>query len=208
MTMQWRDGTHFVDALHLRRGYDILGKGAYSTVLAKRDSNRVIKVNRVLDDWLDYVVWAARNGYAGNAAPKIYSYRRIKGSRHDFYVAVVERFESTASEMYDAKPRLVNLSYKVGGYIKGYVSEVELSTLECPSEMVRFARDFSEAFHDAGFDIHSGNWMVRDDGTLVLTDPIAHRGASSPRAPDNMRSRQLAALFAMANGPVAEIIME
>lgn len=156
--MQWIDGTHFVDAL-LRRGYDILGKGAYSTVLARRDCNRVIKVNRVLDDWLDYVVWAARNGYAGKSAPKIYSYRRLKGSSHDFYVAVVERFESTASELYDAKPRLVNLSYKLGGYIKGYVSEVELSTLECPPEMVRFARDFGEAFHGAGFDIHSGNWI-------------------------------------------------
>src|SRR5258705_4232165 len=66
---------NFIERLE-KRGYKVLGRGAYSTVLGKEGSNRVIKVSRSLDDWIDYIQWGAANGYAGNFVPRVYSWKR------------------------------------------------------------------------------------------------------------------------------------
>src|SRR5882672_10391646 len=59
-----------------KKGFKRLGAGAYSTVLGKDGSDKVIKVSRSLDNWIDYIQWSAANGYAGNFAPRVYSWKR------------------------------------------------------------------------------------------------------------------------------------
>ena len=43
-----------------KRGYKNLGSGAFSTVLGKEGSDRVLKVTRSNDNWIDYIQWAAK----------------------------------------------------------------------------------------------------------------------------------------------------
>ncbi len=95
---------NFIDKLE-KRGYKVLGRGAYSTILGKEGSSRVIKVSRSLDDWIDYVQWGAANGYAGNFVPRVYSWKRHERSMksehaewcgtNDWSVAIVERMADT-----------------------------------------------------------------------------------------------------------------
>src|SRR5882672_8899390 len=102
-----------------KRGYTVLGRGAYSTVLGKKDSDRVIKVSRSLDDWIDYVQWGAKNGYAGNFVPRVYSWKRYsRYGEHpkdeyerttDWSVAVVERMKATCHDEKHDMSLLLNL---------------------------------------------------------------------------------------------------
>src|SRR5258705_9757333 len=106
-----------------KRGYKVLGRGAYSTVLGKEGSERVIKVSRSLDDWIDYVQCGAANGYAGNFVPRVYSWKRHSRSgpepvqhdymrnTHDWSVAVVERMADTCSDQKHDMSLLYNLYY-------------------------------------------------------------------------------------------------
>src|SRR6266481_1209137 len=101
------------------RGYKILGRGAYSTVLGKEGSDKVIKVSRSLDNWIDYIQWSAANGYAGNFAPRVYSWKRHPGSKplrdwesnNDWSVAVVERMAGCVTEPEQDMSLLMNLYY-------------------------------------------------------------------------------------------------
>jgi hypothetical protein len=38
--------------------------------------------------------------------------------------------------------------------------------------MTKFAQDFGEDMKDRSWDLHGGNYMIRDDDTIVLTDPV------------------------------------
>jgi len=104
-----------------KRGYKVLGRGAYSTVLGKEGSSRVIKVSRSLDDWIDYIQWGAANGYAGNFVPRVYSWKRHERTEknehaewcrtNDWSVAVVERMADTCSNHKHDMSLLYNLYY-------------------------------------------------------------------------------------------------
>src|SRR5688572_8016831 len=88
-------GAHAYGARLLKRGYERLGAGCFSTVYAKPGSDRVLKVTSVPDNWIDYIMWASENGWAGKYAPRVYSYKRypVPTDREFFSVAVVERME-------------------------------------------------------------------------------------------------------------------
>jgi hypothetical protein len=164
--MKWTPNT-FIKAL-LKRGFVRLGDGFYSTVLNKPGSNRVVKVCGSLDGWSDYAVWAAEEGYAGNLAPKVYSLHVLPYSYGYFYVAVMERLAVKVHDLlapHDA--------------ITAYQSIIENSVRfsdNAPEPWGEFVRKFSQRFPGIGngitHDLHDGNFMLRIDGSLVLTDPI------------------------------------
>jgi hypothetical protein len=76
------------------RGYQLLGKGLYSNVFAAPKSDKVIKVAD-MDEWPRYILWATKNGYAGNFAPKVYSLKFHDG----YYVATMERLVATIQDI-------------------------------------------------------------------------------------------------------------
>lgn len=194
---KWRDGHQFIHKL-TDRGFRQIGAGAYSTVLAKPGSDKVIKVCRQLDCWLDYVVWSARQGHAGKWAPRVYSFRRFNaGLDSEFYVAVVERMEATVSAVQKQRQN-THMAWKhLRAFIEKKSDRDGLEAEKLAPGALRFGIDFRVEFGSAGNDLHSGNFMVRPDGTLVCTDPLtSETGNSSSHAPSRMRHRDLEALCA------------
>jgi len=155
-----------------KRGYEVLGRGAYSTVLGKKDSKRVIKVSRSLDDWIDYVQWGAANGYAGNFVPRVYSWKRFvrppEGPYErnaDWSVAVVERMADTVSDHKQDMYLLNNLYYPANS--GNTMAAVYMEDL-CPGSYKFFGELHKNHFAS---DIGGKNMMVRADGSFCVTDP-------------------------------------
>lgn len=166
------NGYRFTAALE-KKGYTILGQGNFSRVLAKKGSDKVIKVICSQDNWIDYVTWAAEKGYAGTFAPKVYSYKHIK--RGNFSVAVVERMEKTlsqvkSSEDMDLVSNLVSYYGSMGNTMAGLFLD------ELAPGLAAFTKDLHTKFRHH-LDLHNGNYMLRKDGTFCVTDPVY--GASS-----------------------------
>src|SRR5882724_9540774 len=168
---------NFIDKLE-KRGYKVLGRGAYSTVLGKEGSNKVIKVSRSLDDWIDYVQWGAANGYAGNFVPRVYSWKRHTrpGEKDDFYgrtadwsVAVVERMADTCSDHKHDMSLLYSLYYPANS--GNTMAAVYMEDL-CPGSY-KFFKELDKN-HFAS-DIGGKNMMIRADGSFCVTGPVRGR---------------------------------
>ncbi len=156
-----------------KRGYKILGRGAYSTVLAKDGSDRVIKVTRSMDNWIDYCLWAAKAGYAGNFAPKVYSWKSYKDNgdmwREDrrWSVAVVERMHETLNADSEASKDFQVLG-ALQYHVKNILAQVYMDDMVPGS--AKFFVDLHTKFYAS--DICGKNMMVRKDGTFCVTDPV------------------------------------
>jgi hypothetical protein len=168
-----------------RRGYNLIGEGAYSRVYAKPGSNRVVKVNRSDDNWLDYVLWGMAAGYAGTLTPRVYSFRTIEYPWGVNYVAIVERMTATLRQI-DHTP-LFRHYCAIGKAARGYTVDLTEAERAVPG-CTQFAADLCSRFAGS-LDLHGSNAMVRPDGTLCFTDPV--NGYSSRTAPRRMRARDL-----------------
>lgn len=174
---RFESGYAFVHFLE-KRGFTIIGSGAYSKILAKGDSKRVIKVCRSPDMWIDYVLWANKAGYAGGFAPRIFSYKyfpgkdNTNGSKNPFYVAIVERMEKTASRLdYSHGLSFIHSLFYLSIHHDNDNATAVID-LVLPG-IGKFANDFKGHFGKNDLDLHGGNFMVRSDGTYALTDPLA-----------------------------------
>jgi hypothetical protein len=184
--MQWRCGYHFVEAL-MKRGFERIGSGLFSDVLAKPGSDRVVKVytygsqgEHATDPWPEYVLWAAQNGYAGTHAPRVFSFKIVNGTMGTFYVAVMERLEATMAQLRGPSspdPRYSLLTPLTHHYSGAYNREEADAAVP---GFYDFYRHFREAFRGRGTDLHDGNFMVQGV-RLVLTDPLSGGGTSTSR---------------------------
>ena len=162
-----------VDFLH-RRGFERLGAGIYSVVMARGDSDRCIKIcrgryyhhARTADQWCKYILWAHRMGYTGTFAPKLYSLHCFEDG---LYAAVIERLWITLGDCQGEKYlEYYNLSRGIHEwFVESY-----------PGPRGDFYRAFNKAFQ-GNLDLHEENWMIRHNGDLVLTDPLSGEGTSS-----------------------------
>ena len=175
-------GHGFIHALE-RKGFKKLGQGAFSVVLAKPDSKRVIKVTRRIEDdgWIDYIKWADKKGYTGSFAPKVYSYKYIKGRERDFAISSMERMKSSLGSVgyqHDATV-LWDLIHKA-------TNDNQLATrllnIAVPG-LDQFNKDLRKTF--GALDLHSGNLMVRENGSLVFTDPVG--GYTAPPTRERLK---------------------
>lgn len=161
-----------------KRGYKYLGSGAFSTVLGKENSDRVIKVTRSNDNWIDYIQWAAKKGYCGGFAPRVYSYKEIKTKREgSFFVSVVEKMEKTSSHLKVQEDNVL-VSTLLGYHSRGnilagcFLEELIPGIVSFETEL---RKEFSKPNEDGErcrLDYHGGNFMVRKDGSFVFTDPV------------------------------------
>lgn len=166
----------FIQALE-RKGFKKLGSGYYSVVLHKK-GERVIKVGKA-DQWINYVLWAGKTGYGGTFAPKVYSYKMFPGKKkgndpwgHEgpFYVAVMEKLEKTVSSARSSEDMVIG-PYLFQTYLHKNAAAGRMLDVLAPGLRV-FSDQFKKTFKN-GWDLHNGNFMLRSDGGLVLTDPIA-----------------------------------
>lgn len=176
----WDKANKMINWLRLKK-FDVLGSGCYTTVLGKKNSDRVIRVTRMNDNWIDYIQWAAKNGYCGNFAPRVYSWKR----HGDWSVSVVERMDQTLSQAHESDYALLEaLRWKAA---KGHtLAQVYMEDIAPGS--VKFFDDLGKELQAS--DIYGKNMMIRKDGTFCLTDPVCGRIKTEAR---RLRSADLSA---------------
>lgn len=171
----FESGHTFAAALE-KKGFKKLGSGSFSMVYAKEGSDKCIKVCYRLDAWMDYISWAAKKGYCGTFAPRVYSYKYFKGNGVDpFYLAVMERLEGDVGNVKDDHPQA--FTYRAFSWgarnALAHANDNYMRCLEVLNPgMPQFVKDFSEFCKTKHPDFHTGNFMVRKDGSFVATDPI------------------------------------
>ena len=163
----FEDGGCFIEALK-KRGFVELGSGAFSTVLGKPGKDRVIKVTRRPDGWIDYIAWGAKTG--SPYVPKVFSYKKISGKKKDFEVAIMERLEYTfyRAPQDHALKILPDLLYRSNDNPMA-ARFVEVLAPGLINFMKGVYENFGKHHH---LDLHNGNYMVRKDGSFVVTDPV------------------------------------
>lgn len=172
-----------------KRGFKLLGRGSYSRVYAKDGSEKVIKVTAgAQDDWIDYIQWAAKKGYCGTFAPRVYSWKKLYGRDGTVYsVSVVERMHCTLSEDKAGDIRLVeSLMYPAIGK-KNLMAQVYMDDLIPGS--VAFLSDLTSSF--SSNDIYGKNMMLRKDGSFCVTDPVCGQSTTTI---NRLRSRDFTSL--------------
>jgi len=157
-----------------------LGSGLYSDVFAPAGSDRVIKVCRSCDDWPKYIFWATKMGYAGTIAPKVHSFHFIEKDHRSFYAASMERLYPLTEEARDLRKQALFRLYS------GTRSPEAL-------KIKAFIEELQTQFPMAD-DLHDGNWMCRQDGSLVITDPLRASSSSKDDLPKRLRTRDIAML--------------
>ena len=165
------DANGFIKALE-KRGFTVIGSGAFSTVLGKEGSDRVLKVIRRPDGWINYIHWAAQIGEAGHFAPRVFSYKKIKGRQKDFSVAVMERLSYTLENTPEehALKILPNVLWRAD---KNPMA-AKFTEILAPG-LVGFMNKMSAKWDIPiqNFDLHDGNLMIRNDGSFVVVDPVS-----------------------------------
>lgn len=159
-----------------KKGFKKLGGGYYSNVYAKEGSDKVIKVGSPSGDhwdaWIDYCLWAGKQGYGGKFAPRVYSYKKFS----NFYVAIMERLDYTVSDSSVEE----NSEAPIAQFLFSSATECNNPTalLLCDilvPELGKFSLELKEEFKSANrFDLHGGNIMYRKDGSICVTDPVCH----------------------------------
>lgn len=176
-----------------KRGLVRLGSGYFSRVYAHPSSNKVIKVlnSPGTDGWVDYVKWANENGFGGTFAPKLYSYKHHKDGC--FAVAVMERLDKTLHNLSLTSNRSLSLSEKttkdkvtfLRSALSHGINENNDVAMAIADILQPGYRKFIDAFREKfgrgsgyGYDMHSGNWMLRGND-LVMSDPLSYCSSKS-----------------------------
>lgn len=154
------------------RGFERIGGGLHSTVYAKPGSDRCIKVGSG-DRWPDFIEWAFKQGYLGNFAPMVYSFKQHDG----FYVAVMERLVCSFIDIeHDIKwpsNKWTIPQYRDWAQLNNYRNIPDKYAKENQSELFGDFAANLRANHLAN-DLHEGNFMLRKDGQIVCIDPTSN----------------------------------
>lgn len=193
----------------LARGYRILGEGCYSRVyIHDADPDYVIKVSIRPDDWPAFVKWGEEKGYAGKYTPKVLALKVFKGG---YYIAKIERLEYEIGRCEDTDIRAtyyemkqiarVGYADREGDIFDKARAEATLNLLEQRQPgCVAYLNDFRKKWGSDDTDLHDYNWMVRKDGTIVMTDPITNEDHVSRTDRKSFRVKSGSNVFAL---PVA-----
>lgn len=152
-------------------GFSILGQGSFATVWGHPDLDFVVKVGGVsnefefYDRWPEYAKLVMAQFQNNPHTPRISFLKEWKSQK--FYAAIIEKLSGTIldygddHELYWKTQHLLEMSW--GGSL-AYEFEDEHPQLY---ELLLGIKSLNRAI-----DLHSENAMLREDGSLVITDPI------------------------------------
>lgn len=174
---------------YLRRATrdSLLGVGCYSAVMRATNSrNQVIKIgSQVEDPWLDYY-YEVIKGMNSPHTPKVH--RLYKDNDKGYYVVLMEELRPIDFDQHAFVESVRGYAYGDQSY-EDLKSEAEAMSFIPNAEhfmnfidyiinrttvVNRFDGENEYFDEDRTLDLHRGNWMIRNDGTLVLIDPWAH----------------------------------
>lgn len=171
----FRDSSVYQQKLE-QRGFKRLGSGYHSSVYAHPKSDKVIKVvNQLTDPWIDYAVWANRQGHGGKLAPKVYSYKLHQ--KGQFSVSVMEKLDKTVIDL-GGEHDLAFTHDLFQHYLQGNNLQAGIFLDQIVPDATKFADALKKRYDGTKvrFDLHSQNFMVRKDGSFVVIDPLAGKG--------------------------------
>ena len=154
-----------VEALLARHGLDLLGVAHTAMVFCPPDDPQLaVKVGFDADDgWPAWAAWCQAN--PGPHVPLIASCEWIVvGGRRRMFVAAVERLYPTiiGSRWIKACPAGKRDPLVLAAHVEAEHPGV--------ARLLRAARD---AFPSGRWDLGSGNWLERETGEIVMTDPLS-----------------------------------
>lgn len=157
--------------------YHKLGSGSYGAVYGSRKSNVVYKIGDAHDNdgYLAFINVLAKQKKHNPFLPKIYGVRFIKDKRgNEYFVVAMERLQELPCRMEDATD-----------FLRDYIQDREVSThngakmlgvkISVPAALkqaIKVAEQARKSAKWADWDLHDGNFMVRDGKQVVMTDPL------------------------------------
>lgn len=186
-----------------RKGARRLGSGAFAVAYLKSGRKPVvIKIGRMGDAYIEYAKKVIQSKSKNPFLPKIHSLTLYKAERgdgycdneyHEFYVVEMEKLydledkhKDNVGRIVDMMEQLVEYNYSVNKWLKNNdygsfcvpgVIDVKVNIDKKALKLLKDLRKIvMKALRVSGcgdWDIHDGNIMVRKNGQLVLTDPIA-----------------------------------
>jgi len=180
-------------------GFKKLGGGVFAAAYAKPGHNRVVKVSNRQDDcWIKFAQWAMSKTN-NTHLPKIPWIKRYQGKRKgkvtEFFITIIERLKPLTNQailritdpgvllglMYYA-----DLDSNTEDSIDAAMSKISGRNVKVPDlyspripakykthPFIKAITQINKLGGGCFSDLHSGNLMVRNDGTIIITDPIA-----------------------------------
>ena len=183
-------------------GFEVVGRGMFARAFGKPNHNRIVKLSTKQDDcWITFAQYAMTktNNKHLPKIPWIKRYQGIfRGDPTEFFVTIIERLapldDKAIARITDPGVLFGLLHYADLEYETMDSIEQAIKTKSNPDddeefEVLNIYRDDILRYKNHPFintikqinslpgncvsDLHSGNLMVRKDGTVVITDPIA-----------------------------------
>lgn len=171
----------------LAKNFDELGEGAYSTVFGRVGDNTVVKVgafeghlHRTTKDHAKYGFEDAYLDYLDAAAnhPGNPFFPLIKDvviftstiNSDPFYVVILERLAEYSTANKKARLQYNAISDIVGIDLDNFF---DLGILLMKSPVVAVLKVLTSMTRRHSNDLHTGNIMIRENGQLVITDPVS-----------------------------------
>lgn len=154
-----------------------MGSGAFGRVYGDPRRNLVYKIGDIDANagYLAYVKAIARHGRENAFLPRIYGVRYIKSKsgEDDVFVVAMEKLSELPSGMEDSANWIADQLRGCDRTGKGMAAlGVKVSVPKQLKEALQVARKAYQESANAEWDLHHGNFMVRDGRQLVLTDPL------------------------------------
>lgn len=180
------------DAIANAMGTKVLGNGAFGRVIQSPNPNIIYKVFEKDDAYLTFIDYARK--HPNVHFPKILKiksmtsfFKRYEVQADKFYVVAIEKLYPISSVNYAGflagfvglkdltrKPMMLPDGNFNNQALTGYdilKDHPELQSLWDAGQLIR--KDLMK-IRGMSWDLHRGNFMQREDGTVVITDPITN----------------------------------
>lgn len=154
--------------------YKCCGSGAFGRAYSSPDSDIIYKTGNAKHNngYLSYLKTIAMSGSLNRFLPKIYGVRFIYDTHGNcqFVVAMEKLKEAHKVLSYDVGDSKEKEIYRKLKNAVEYNKKVGVPELEEVKDIIKEALRMCK---DNCIDMHEGNVMLRENGDLVITDPIA-----------------------------------
>lgn len=167
---------------------EYLGSGAFGQVYSTTKRNRVVKVGE-MDDNHAYLSWireVVNQNQRNPFLPRVYSVTRINAPYASYFSIELEKLTAVEHSGYEYRSPYEDIVDYIDNYLhrettnerslrKFIKTKKELKLFHSALDLIKVAR---EKFYkmdensECGFDIHTGNIMLRRNSQIVITDPI------------------------------------
>jgi hypothetical protein len=167
-------------------GWKPIGQGSFNVIYANKNKSYVLKINTTRDrafETYSKIIHKIPNIHF----PKISDEKQLKIGNRYYNIYLIEKLikiprqrAGKYEEIFDWVFHLINLDYKLDntdlsiGFAKLLGSTGIPLLLRKNPELIKALKIVAYGVKSHSLDLHSENFMQRQDGTVVITDPYAY----------------------------------